>query len=50
MYVHDTHEHAQLSLEDSWKEGFNDRKMLSTAQSDPTNNTLNRLFFTLFIL
>ena len=50
MYVRDTQEQWQLSPEDSWKEGFNDRNILSTAQSDPMENTLNRLFFALFIL
>lgn len=50
LYVHDTHEHAQLCPEDSWKEGFNDRKILSTAQSYPMENTPNHVFFPLFIL
>lgn len=35
MYVHDTQEHTQMSPEDSWKVGFTDRKIVSTAQLDP---------------
>lgn len=48
-YVHDTHEHTQLSPECSLKEGFNDRKILLTV-CGPMENTLNHPFFTLFIL
>lgn len=35
MYVHDTQERAQLSPKESWKEGFNGRKIRSIPQLDP---------------